>query len=163
LGDRAAAFARAAELLETLPKTSPAGRSKLYETEPVGLTDAGGRFLNAVIALDTDLGPHELHRELIRTERSLGKSASHRSDLSRPVDLDLLFYGDEIIETDGLEVPHPRLHTRAFTLIPLVELAPTLVHPKLRVTIDALLGSVPHQDLREVREYTDHHKRREVA
>lgn len=155
LGDRPETFKAAVRLLGAAPTTAVAACSRLYETEPVDLTDAGGRFINAVIALDTELNPTELLRELIRVEKILGKSAVHRSNLSRLVDLDLLLYGEEIIETKDLTAPHARLHHRAFALIPLVELAPTLEHPKLGRTMEDLLARLPLEDLQGVREYTN--------
>ena len=101
--------------------------STLRETDPVGVTDQP-RFLNGVAALETELPPRELLDRLLAVERGLGRERRERWG-PRTIDLDLLLYGDEVIDEDGLTIPHPRLHERRFVLEPLAEIAPELVIP----------------------------------
>jgi 2-amino-4-hydroxy-6-hydroxymethyldihydropteridine diphosphokinase len=101
--------------------------STLRETDPVGITDQP-RFLNGVAVLETELAPRELLDGLLAVERRLGRERGRRWG-PRTIDLDLLLYGDEVIDETGLTIPHPRLHERRFVLEPLADLAPELVVP----------------------------------
>jgi 2-amino-4-hydroxy-6-hydroxymethyldihydropteridine diphosphokinase len=110
--------------------------STLRETDPVGVTEQP-RFLNGVVALETELSPRELLDVLLAVERRLGRERRERWG-PRTIDLDLLLYGDEVIDEDGLTIPHPRLHERRFVLEPLADLAPKLVVPGLGRLKDVL-------------------------
>lgn len=101
--------------------------SSIYETAPVGYTDQAD-FLNVVISVSTELDAHELLATCQEIEHELGRVRDIRWG-PRTVDLDILLYNHEDIETERLIVPHPRMHERAFVLIPLLEIAPTVVHP----------------------------------
>jgi len=116
-----ATLAAAASRLETLGRV--ASRSSLYSTEPMGFADQP-RFLNAVVALETDLDPHALLSGLLRIEQELGRdrSAGIRNG-PRTLDLDILIMGDLRISEPGLELPHPRMLERGFVMIPLAEIA----------------------------------------
>ena len=124
LGDRDATIRAAVAELPGVVAISP-----LRETDPVGVTDQP-RFLNGVAALETELAPRELLDVLLAVERRLGRERRERWG-PRTIDLDLLLYGDEVIDEDGLTVPHPRLRERRFVLEPLADLAPKLVVPGL--------------------------------
>jgi 2-amino-4-hydroxy-6-hydroxymethyldihydropteridine diphosphokinase len=151
LGDRKAKFHEALRALEDLPGTDVKARSRLYETDPVGLSDHGPKFLNAVILVETDLSPWELIGSMRSIELALGKSVCHRSDKSRVIDLDLLLYGDAHFQEDGLEIPHPRMNDRAFVLAPLAELAPNIFIPALGRTVEDLFRLLPERELAGVR------------
>jgi 2-amino-4-hydroxy-6-hydroxymethyldihydropteridine diphosphokinase len=151
LGDREAAFRDAISALEAVPEIVVEAVSRLYETEPVGLVDAGPPFLNAAISCRTSLTAHELIHVMQDIERRLGKSPSHRSDLSRHADLDLLLYDQDCVATLDLLVPHPRMHTRAFVLIPLREVASEVMHPVLGETIARLADTLPEEEKSQVR------------
>src|SRR5687768_6156071 len=131
LGDRAAHLRAALAGLAATPGVERVLASAVYETEPVGPPQ--GRYLNAVAALDTSLGADALLSRLGELERAAGRERGAERDAPRTLDLDLLLYGEECIETPELVVPHPRLHERAFVLLPLAELAADVVHPRLRL------------------------------
>ncbi len=144
LGDRRDFCARALGLLGLLPHSRLIAYSSAYETEPVG--DVGGPFLNLVARVDTELPARRLLGILQETERGLGRDIARRAG-PRTLDLDLLFYGEQVIHDCDLVVPHPRLHERRFVLIPLAELTRNLVHPVLGQTISTLLAAIrdPHE------------------
>jgi 2-amino-4-hydroxy-6-hydroxymethyldihydropteridine diphosphokinase len=140
LGDRETTIARALELLDDPPAVLVAGVATLRETEPVGVVDQPP-FLNTAVRLDTTLGARELLDRLLAVERSLGRVRTGERWGPRTLDLDLLLYGDAVLEEPGLTVPHPRLHERRFVLEPLHELAPDLVVPG-RGPVAALLATL---------------------
>jgi len=128
LGEPAAMLRTAVEQLRREPDITVVAVSSVRETEPVGLVDQP-RFLNAAVAVDTELSPRELLDRLLGIERRLGRTREGPRFGPRTIDLDLLLYGDERLAEPGLEVPHPRLHERLFALEPLSDLAPDLVIP----------------------------------
>lgn len=150
VGDRVDFCDRAVTLLSLLPHSQVRGVSLLYETEPVydHAQPGDGWFLNGVVELETDVTPRSLLTVLREIERSLGRDDDNRSG-PRTIDLDILFYGQQIIDDPELVVPHPRLHQRRFVLMPLSELDPLWVHPTRQRTVSQMLAEV--QDQSEVR------------
>jgi 2-amino-4-hydroxy-6-hydroxymethyldihydropteridine diphosphokinase len=116
-------------------------QSRIFETEPVGGPDDQDAYLNAVVQLETGLSAHDLLRVLLEIERSRGRERRERWG-PRTLDLDVLLYGDQVIQTPELTVPHPRLVDRAFVLEPLGDLVPNLVIPGLNQTVNDLRSSV---------------------
>jgi 2-amino-4-hydroxy-6-hydroxymethyldihydropteridine diphosphokinase len=139
LGDRLATIRTAVQRLRTLGRV--AAVSSLYETVPVGYREQP-RFLNAVVALDTALAPSDLLSALLGIENDLGRTRTF-PNAPRTLDLDLLLVGDEILETTDLTLPHPRLHERAFVLVPLAEITPQAIHPGSGKSIRELLHALP--------------------
>ncbi|HUN84386.1 MAG TPA: 2-amino-4-hydroxy-6-hydroxymethyldihydropteridine diphosphokinase [Terracidiphilus sp.] len=114
-------------------------RSSLYSTEPVGYRDQP-KFVNAVVAVGTELAPHELLKRLLAIEFAFGRDRSAGIQYGpRTLDLDILVIGDLEVSEAGLEIPHPRLADRAFVLIPLNEVAPQAVIPRHNKTVAQLL------------------------
>jgi len=150
LGDRAAQLDFALRSLDLLPTTRVAALSPIFETDPVGPPPQGA-YLNAVVRLATTLAPRALLDGLLAIEHAAGRERGARN-AARTLDLDLLLYGDRIIDEPGLTVPHPRLAERAFILEPLAALAPHLVHPQLAESIESLAARV--RDPRAVRAWT---------
>lgn len=110
--------------------------SSIYETEPMYI-QAQGWFLNCVAALETALSPAALLGALQSIESAMGRERGVKYG-PRVIDLDIIFYGSEVVSEDGLEIPHPRVSERRFVLVPLAEIRPGLVHPVLRKTIREL-------------------------
>jgi 2-amino-4-hydroxy-6-hydroxymethyldihydropteridine diphosphokinase len=129
LGDRESTLRAAVGRLGSLPDTEVRAVSTFRNTEPVGYVDQP-RFLNGAVELETGLSPRVLLGALLELERAFGRDRSASpAQGPRTLDLDLLLYEDETLDEPGLEVPHPRLHERAFVLEPLVELDPELEVP----------------------------------
>lgn len=120
------------------------GISRLYETQPFGVQDQPP-FLNLAVRGLTDLTPRELLTALKRIETDIGRRPTFRWG-PRVVDIDILLYGQERIETDLLTVPHASMVDRAFVLVPLAEIAPQVLHPVLGRTVVDLADSVPGRD-----------------
>ena len=141
LGDRKANALEAVDRISKLPSTRVSRASSLYESEPLG--DAKTWFVNAVIEIETDCSADELLKRLKAIEKGMGrKRVKGKRWGSRIIDLDILFYDNEIINKRALRVPHKELQNRRFVLIPLCELAPQMVHPRLNVTISELLATL---------------------
>jgi 2-amino-4-hydroxy-6-hydroxymethyldihydropteridine diphosphokinase len=136
-GEPAATLAAAAVRLERLGRV--ARRSRLYSTAPVGFHEQP-RFVNAVIALETELEPRALLTALLEVEREFGRErAKERANGPRTLDLDILIYGERRIDEEDLQVPHPRLAERAFVLVPLSEIAAGAVDARSGRAVGELL------------------------
>jgi GTP cyclohydrolase-4 len=135
LGDREQNLARATDLLAQRVKIDKT--SSLYVTEPVDHRDQP-LFLNAVCRIQTSLAPEELLGLAKRIEAALGRKPSFRNG-PRPIDIDILFYGDNVVNVPHLVIPHPRVQERAFVLVPLAEVAPRLVHPVSGQTVTEMV------------------------
>ena len=143
LGDRPRALSNAVVHLAPLGKVM--AQSSLYETEPVGYHEQPA-FLNAVVALETDLEPLPLLRALLAIEAEMGRDRSQGTPKGpRILDLDLLLMGERIISEEELTLPHPALAQRRFVLAPLVEIAPELRHPVSGQTVSQLLAQLPDE------------------
>lgn len=117
--------------------------SSIYETEPWG---AGSKdlFVNQIIIIETNLSAQSLLENLLTIEDEMGRIRdADNKNASRIIDLDILFYNDEVMFSDRLTIPHPRMHVRKFTLVPLVELAPNFMHPLIGKTALKLLMECP--------------------
>lgn len=149
-GERLANLRRALRLLApyvTLTRVSP-----VYETAPWGVT-AQPDFLNMAVEGITDLAPMTLLDALKNIERAMGRVETVRYG-PRVIDLDILLYDDLVLQTERLEIPHPRMTERAFVLIPLRDIAPDVMHPRFYRTIRELAAALPAHD--DVRAYHAH-------
>jgi len=143
LGEREAMIRLALDDLARLPETTLMRASSLYDTEPVGEVDQPN-FLNAVAEVETLLVPRQLLWNLQLVEKRLGRARTRRWG-PRTIDLDLLMFGELVIEEPELVIPHPEMLRRSFVLVPLVELDPMLVHP---VTGETLLAHLTRLNVR---------------
>ena len=140
LGDRERTLRIALERLGLEPGIEIVAVSRFRETDPVGFEDQP-RFVNAAAALRTTLAPRDLLDRLLAVERSLGRTRTGPRFGPRTVDLDLLLYGDAMVDEPGLTIPHPRLAERRFALEPLLDLDPGLVVPG-QGSVEALLAAL---------------------
>lgn len=137
IGDRLSYIQNAIHALSEVEGITLQQISSLYETEPVGYEEQA-RFLNGVVAIETDLSPHTLLQTLKQIETAIGRQ--HRTRWGpREIDMDILIYEDLCLQTPNLIIPHPEMHLRRFVLAPLAEIAPDVVHPVFNETIQTLL------------------------
>jgi 2-amino-4-hydroxy-6-hydroxymethyldihydropteridine diphosphokinase len=146
LGDPLSNCLDAIENVASLEQITLTKQSSLYKTEPVGFRDQDW-FINGVIEVKTAYSPRTLLETLKVVEYEMGRREGERWG-PRVIDLDILFYGQEIIDEEGLVVPHPELHKRGFILVPLNEIAPYVIHPVFGISVQGLLGRL--EDTSEV-------------
>jgi 2-amino-4-hydroxy-6-hydroxymethyldihydropteridine diphosphokinase len=140
LGDRKANLR---EAIAHLGAVGSVGRvSALYETEPVEISGQQPWFLNSAVALETELTPFELLQRMLAIELAMGRKRTEPKG-PRNIDMDIIFFGDEVLDTKELTVPHPAMQHRRFVLAPLAEIAPEIMHPVLRQTVRELLNTLP--------------------
>ncbi|HZR82489.1 MAG TPA: 2-amino-4-hydroxy-6-hydroxymethyldihydropteridine diphosphokinase [Candidatus Binatia bacterium] len=159
LGDRRANIAEALERVAEIPNSRVVRTSSLYESEPHG--PARNWFANLVFEFETELAPQDLLKRLNAIEENMGRKRAKaktpakpakgakaakpapkgKKDVSRVIDLDILFFNTEVITTRTLKVPHPEIARRRFVLMPLAEVAPQLVHPELGQTVSRMLAT----------------------
>jgi 2-amino-4-hydroxy-6-hydroxymethyldihydropteridine diphosphokinase len=143
-GKRASTLFAAVANLSQTPGVTITRISNLFENPAVGGPPDAPPFLNAAAGLETTLGAHALLHRLLQIERELGRVRRTKWE-PRPIDLDLLLYGDSIFSGQDLLIPHPLMHERRFVLQPLAEIAPEAVHPALQMTIAGLLENLDRE------------------
>ena len=137
MGDRAHQLQQAIQIIDRFQHIDVTSVSPIYETEPVGYTDQP-QFLNLCIEIETTLKPQELLKRCLETEQALHRVRKIRWG-PRTLDVDILLYGNEIIEEDNLIIPHPRMAERAFVLIPLNDIASKHIEPRSQKLIENLV------------------------
>ena len=137
IGDKIANCLRALDAISASDHNHLHAVSSLYKTEPIGYQEQDW-FINCVAEVSTTLLPRPFHAFLQEIEKRMGRKKTVRMG-PRIIDLDILFYGNEVVEEPDLIIPHPHLHERGFVLVPLEELAPDLFHPVLKKTVRDLL------------------------
>jgi 2-amino-4-hydroxy-6-hydroxymethyldihydropteridine diphosphokinase len=143
LGDRFASLQAARQAILDLSNVKPPVLcSAIYETDPIGGEPDAGKFLNAVLEFDYEGDPLDLLKNLKEIESMLGRPPNHPPNISRTIDIDVLYCGDTIMESDELQLPHPRMHLRRFVLQPLADIRPDFVLPSQMKTVSELLAQI---------------------
>jgi 2-amino-4-hydroxy-6-hydroxymethyldihydropteridine diphosphokinase len=144
LGDKHQNCLRAIQMMREIPGCGLSAVSGWYLTQPVGVTGQEW-YVNGAAALSTTGTAEELLDHVLSIEKFMGRVRSRKWE-PRVIDVDILLFGNEIIEAEDLKIPHPLMHLRRFVLVPLAEIAPDEVHPRLGLSILELLRSLPKED-----------------
>ena len=147
LGDRVANLRAAINAIQQLGDSI--GMSAVYETEPFGVDEEQPKYLNMVVAIRTNLIPTVLLFEFLDIERTHGRTRNRQNE-SRTLDIDVLMVGSQVLETPELVLPHPRMHERAFVMLPLSEISPQAVHPTLKLTVSEIAARLSDQGVYRV-------------
>jgi len=143
LGDRLANLRAARKaIVDLAADKSSVLASRIYETDAVGCEPGADKFLNAALEIEYDGDPTELLEQLIRIEESLGRKRDHARNVSRKIDIDLLYADDLNVNNERLQLPHPHLHQRSFVLQPLADIRPDLILPHQTKTVGELLAQI---------------------
>lgn len=147
MGDKVGYIQQAYKMLDFTDKIKVKKCSSFYETEPFGHKSQDW-FVNVALEIETDLSPEELLQKCLKVEEQLGRQRYETIKWGpRTIDIDIIFYADNVIATDNLQVPHPQMHHRAFVIVPMLELNPDFVHPIMEKTILQM-----HNDLEDPEE-----------
>ena len=149
LGDPYENCMKAVEIIKEQPFCEIKALSPFYRTQPVGI-EGDNWFINAVLSINTSLSSGELIEMLLDIEKEMGRTRSAIRWESRIIDLDVLLFGNDIINDKNLIVPHPRMHLRRFVMAPMADIAPELVHPVLGKSMAEILDEIPLEE-QEVR------------
>jgi 2-amino-4-hydroxy-6-hydroxymethyldihydropteridine diphosphokinase len=143
LGDRLGNLRAARQAILSLSNVKPPILSSpIYETEPIGCEQGAEKFLNAVVEFDYEGDPTNLLEQFIRIEEALGRTRDHPKNVSRTIDIDLLYCGDRNIQSETLQLPHLRMHSRKFVLQPLGDIRPDLILSGQKKTVSELLAKL---------------------
>jgi 2-amino-4-hydroxy-6-hydroxymethyldihydropteridine diphosphokinase len=143
LGDRLGHLRAARKAIVDLPHVQPPIlASPIYETDPIGCKPGAGKFLNAVLEFNYEGDPQELLKNLRQIEKTLGRAPDHRRNVSRKIDIDILYFGEISMDSDELQLPHPRMHLRKFVLQPLADIRPELILSGQSKTVRELLAQL---------------------
>ena len=154
LGDRLGNLRAARKAILGLSNVKPPILcSVIYEADPVDCEPGAEKFLNAVVEFDYKNDPARLLKQLIQIEEGLGRRRDHKKNVSRTMDIDLLYWGDRRINNKPLQLPHPRMHVRKFVLQPLADIRPTLILPGQTKTVRELLAEL--EESGDVARFTD--------
>lgn len=151
LGDKQHNCIKAVEMMGQMPGCKLTGRSDWYLTKPVGVNGQDW-YVNGIISISTRMSAQDLLDRLMAIEADMGRVRRQRWE-SRVIDLDILLFGEEIIDEKNLKIPHSLMHLRKFVLVPMVQLEPDLIHPSLGATMAELLRKMPKdgQDVTRIR------------
>ena len=144
IGNRSQFLERAVNLLDETNGITVSRVSSIYETDPVGFEDQA-QFLNIAVEVKTDKSAKDLLKRCLQIEEELGRERLFKWG-PRVIDVDLLLYNEEVIETEILQVPHPRMYERAFVLVPLMEIAPELTNVYTKESLSSILKQLPDKD-----------------
>lgn len=147
LGDRLGYLQQAASLLGAHPEINIVATSSFYETEPWQM-DSENWFVNAIAQISTSLSPENLLAECQRVEAQLGRKRDGSNTYTdRTIDIDILFYDNQIINTPALTIPHPCFYKRAFLLVPMLEIAQDFIHPALNKTVAEIYDELENPEM----------------